>query len=316
MATLRDMIVEVHDQLGQVTDLDVYLPDGSGFDENLELEGTRRIAEWLNRGLRRVCSWKFPDGQIMRFPSLFRQYNFKAGPIEIPVDAIDGAEVTVGDFVDTDVDIEATNPRLWILEIEDQRRVVMRRDGNVLTVDKAYEDGTLLTGGTVYKREWRFVDAISDAAHFEIPLNPITEIEAVQRITQIDNGRQLHRALSTDYYPIMIGKIGEPTAYYSLSSSLIFDIAPKEPTWYQLEYYAMPSPMLSQGDQPEIPEPFHEAIILYATWIGLRRYQEWNGAYSTKRDITDFMRTIRSSYSMNNELEEGYLFIDDGGFSV
>ena len=189
----------------------------------------------------------------------------------------------------------------------------MRRDLNVLTVDKAFPEGITADTGKVYKREWRFVDAFSDAAFFEIPLNPVTEIEAVQRITQIDNGRQLHRALSTDYYPIMIGKTGDPTSYYSLSSSLIFDVAPKEPTWYQLEYYAMPTPMTHVGMLPEIPEPFHEAIILYATWIGLRRYQEWNGAYATKRDIMDFMRTVRSSYSMNNELEEGYLFIDDGG---
>ena len=113
MSTLRDMIVEVHDQLGQVTDLDVYLPDGSGFDEELTLEGTRRIAEWLNRGLRRVCSWKFPDGQIMRFPSLFRQHNFKAGPIEVPLESVDGAEVTIGEFDDDDnANIQATNPRL------------------------------------------------------------------------------------------------------------------------------------------------------------------------------------------------------------
>lgn len=310
MPVLQEMIVEVHDQLGQVTDLDIY-DDTGAFD--FTLVGTQRIAGWLNRGLRRVCSWKFTNGEILRFPSLFRQHMFRAGPITVPIEAVDGAEVTIGDFADPDIRIQATEPRLWILEIEDERRVVMRRDLDVFTVDKPFPEGLTAEEGKVYKREWKFVEDFADAAYFEIPLSPINEIEAVQRITEIGTNRQLHRALSTDYYPILIGKLGEPTSYYSLSSSLIFDQAPKTERWYQLEYYSMPSILEGPGSMPEIPEHFHEAIILYATWIGLRRYQEWNGAYSTKRDITDFMRTVRGSYTMNNELEDGYLFIDDGG---
>ena len=103
---------------------------------------------------------------------------------------------------------------------------------------------------------------------------------------------------------------GTPSAYFVLGNTLAFDVAPDRDMWFMLEYYAMPAFMEGAFDEPDIPVRYHEAVVLYATWKGLRRYQEWDGAFATKRDLDEYMQKVRDSYALNDELEDGYLWIE------
>ena len=61
--------------------------------------------------------------------------------------------------------------------------------------------------------------------------------------------------------------------------------------------------------EPELPEQFHWAIMLHVVWWGLRRAQESNDAYATKKDLEDFMARTRTEYDLQDDIVSGQIKI-------
>ena len=307
MATLEEMIREVHDNLGQPTDLDIYDDDGE-FD--ISQEGSRKFRGWLNAGVQRICGWRTPRHEVVRFSSLFQRVNFQARVFEADVEEISEQSVTIEE--ESDFVVQEAQPENWILEIKGQKFLVVSYEDLTVYTDRKIGE-SLKDAETVkfYKREWRLVRDYGEQSRYDIRLDPNTEIDTIQRVTLLQpHPWQIHRGLRTDYHPYSMVETGTPSAYFVLGNTLAFDVAPDRDMWFMLEYYAMPEPMKSIFDEPGIPVRYHEAVVLYATWKGLRRYQEWDGAFATKRDLDEYMQKVRDSYALNDELEDGYLWIE------
>lgn len=64
---IKEMIEDVHLQLGSPTDLQIYDYEGDSEVFNPDLKGSKTILKWLNRGYNRILNYKLPNGRIIRF---------------------------------------------------------------------------------------------------------------------------------------------------------------------------------------------------------------------------------------------------------
>ena len=86
-----------------------------------------------------------------------------------------------------------------------------------------------------------------------------------------------------------------------------FTTAPDDARWYRFEYRELPAELATADASPAIPEPFHEAIVMYATWLHLIKKGERGDPYATKRDIGDLMEnTMNTIEGQFDRVETGY----------
>jgi hypothetical protein len=71
--------------------------------------------------------------------------------------------------------------------------------------------------------------------------------------------------------------------------------------WYRLEYYRTPTDMEDDDDEPDIPEAYHMAIVMWGIWWGYNRKMESSRAYSMKRNFEDAMRSLKTQFDVMNE---------------
>lgn len=128
----------------------------------------------------------------------------------------------------------------------------------------------------------------------------LSQGDALEIVSLYDmtNERELVEASRGERFILSSDEIGDPGMWYKFGHRLYFDKAPEEGDWYRYEYYRDPQDMSVLGDSPEIPEPFHWAIVLWAIEWGYRRSGESGEKYSTKRDFQDFMRSTKTVWDM------------------
>lgn len=302
MWTLEELITETWEQIGKPSDITPLDLDGN-FDVNLD--GSQQIKKWVNWGLRQICTWKFNTGELVRFSSLYRRTRFETRPYEVEVVGYDAGSGVVTLAEDLPEWIKkshmAIKANLW-------QEVVPISDNELRVIPIRSDVPVGETG--VHRREYFFMDSTAPGAEYNVQLSPVSEIDSVQRLTDLEYGREIARGTRTEYYPTSRRQQSPAMAYFNIGNGISFDRIPEENRWFMLEYYALPTDLEEAGDYPEIPAQFHEAIILHATWFGLRRQQEWSGAYSTKRDLFDFMQSRRKQFESSFDYSDGYLRIE------
>lgn len=298
------MIVEVYEALGEPSDLSPYT---TGTTLDLAAEGAIKILGWLNRAYKRILNWKFANGSQVRFPAQEGEAFFKSMVLTGTVASASSSTVVL----DAGVDAEADRYNGCIVEItagtgEGQRRLIVDFSGSrVATIDHDWDDEpTAASTYAVYKRTYKFRDSSATDADENISLSPVSEVAAISKLTDIKALSEIKRAGRIDDFPSSLLTVGIPMAYIPKGSGLVFDLAPDGTIWYKLEYVRVPPALALATDEPELPDSFNEALLLYAQWIGLRRGQEWGGAYATKRDIEDVMASLKTSLEMSFERED------------
>jgi hypothetical protein len=208
----------------------------------------------------------------------------------------------------------------WVLEIADgtgagQKRRVTEYVGATQRayVSKNWDTEPESASGSdpstyaLYKDFVRLCRSTDAEAGDNVVLDPDTAALAVLKIVDVHDGEVLEPAERTETFSENVIQTGIPTEYYRRENDIVFDVAVNEERWYSLEYVKMPVELSALSDVPRVPEAFHEAIALYAQWLGLRRAQEWSGAYSTKKDIEDLMSTIKEQHEMSYERETAFV---------
>lgn len=309
--TVEDMLIEVHSQLGMPTDLDIYQSDGETVD--ISSPGAVRILKWLNRGYKRILMWRFPNGRIVRFRTVEKKKYFSSAFIEGSVAASSSNTVTL------DASMAGVADRYvgWVVEVNGEKRKIMTNTaGRVCTLNKAWS--TTPSAGDdydLYKNFSMFVDSAAANASEHIALDPSDQILSVLRVTDMNTGSMLGRADRTvNFESSSIGS-GIPSLFQDREDGVFFDVAINEARYFELRYNGFPAALSALTDEPAIPSQFHEGILLWAVWWGLRRYQEFNGAYSTKRDLEDLMSTALQQFDLSNERDDIGLYLgkDSGG---
>ena len=309
--TVQDMLIEVHSQLGMPTDLDIYQSDGETVD--IGSVGAVTILRWLNRGYKRILMWRFPNGRIIRFRTTERKKYFSSAFIEGSVAAATSTTVTL----DASVSGVADRYVGWVVSIGgEERKIMSNTAGRVCTLNKAWS--TTPTVGDdydLYKNFSLFVDSAAANSSEHIALDPTDQILSVLRVTDMVSGSVLQRADRTANFEGASISSGIPSVFQDREDGVFFEAAINEARYYELRYNGFPAALTALTDEPSIPAQFHEGILLWTVWWGLRRYQEFNGAYSTKRDLEDFMNTALQQFDLANERDEISLYLggDRGG---
>lgn len=300
-----EMIEEVYSQLGKPSDLNPM----DDLDENVDMAsiGAQRILDWLNRGYRRVLTWRFPNGRIVRFRTMERSTYFNSVVIEGVLTAVGANTATLS------AEAAPVTGRYvrWVLEVNGQRkRVVAYTDGRVATVDSGW-DVVPAVGAAwrLYKSFSLYVEAGSANAAEHIALSPVNDVMSVLKVTDVADGCELQRAERISNFEVSRPVVGKPSLFQDREDGIFFDTAVDESRYYEMRYYGFPPALVAGSDMPQMPVQFHEAVLLWAVWWGLRRNQEFSGAYSTKRDLEDFMSSALAQYDMANARDDISLFI-------
>jgi hypothetical protein len=132
-------------------------------------------------------------------------------------------------------------------------------------------------------------------AQYGLPL----EVVDVEDVT---NGVKIEYNSRHESYIQSEPDIGTPGEYYKLATGLRFNVWPEEGINYTVRYFRTPKPFGTDVNQVcELPEQFHQCVVLQALWWGYRRMQENTSAYSTKRDLNDMLRQLRTEFDLEGE---------------
>lgn len=304
--TLDEIRREIWTNLGEPTDLDPA--------EDVSYNGGPLLTWVANEAQRQIAVWKdFVTGRRIRFRELFGSDFMRLtktggtlaanpAPSGWVIDLDDGSPI-VGDI----------NQRFkgWIFECRGQRRVVVDHDeSNLLTLSSPISPVPEI--GDEYSLYKRFVFMLSEGAqyaaeHYVLPQVNGQKSEGnlieVLKISDMVDKSVLTKAQKNENFIRRSDEVSFPRAWYRFGSRIVFDSAPPEERWYELEYYRLPAAMVEATDEPEIPEMFHYALVLWGTEWGMRRQRENSEKYATGQDLQRFMRTMLSQYEMEYDRE-------------
>lgn len=299
-STMKD---EVWEQIGKPSDIDP--------------SSTTTIGDWINRGYKRILLWKYPDGHLIRFRSA-------RGIIRFVTVVKTGTAAGGGDDYITlesgQVGTEDDRYNGWVVEITEntgagQKRLIADYAGSSRKATVSDDWTTNPDSTSTYELYKRFTKIVSSSHAWKsehLVLDPVSSLYAILKITDIEDEQDLSPGGRTDTYPKDLTSPAIPSKYYVYGDELIFDCPIDETRWYRMEYVKFPGDLSEASDIPEIPEPWHEAIVLWATWWGLRRMQEYAGAYSTRKELESFMNTTMQQGESEMDREDAYAVVDFG----
>jgi len=305
--TVQEMVLQVYELLGEPSDLDPYDSSGS-FD--VSSDGASKILGWLNRGYRRILFWKFPSGRLIRFRSLKAIKYFKSATVSGTAANGGNSSITLASTEDNTADQYVG----WVVEITDgtgsgqKRLIVEYSTSRVATVDVDWDTNPDSSSEyKLYKRFWKYLDPGTSFSDEHIDLNPVSDIVAAQRVVDLKYNTELVPAGRTDHYETYSTVSGDPSVWFEEGDRLWFDTNVDEERWFQLDYTRMPSNLTGASDTPEIPEIFHEGIVLWTVWWGNHRLQDPSRAYAFKKDLESFMSTTKEQLELSYEESDGYV---------
>ena len=301
--TLANIEQAVYEALGDLDDLDWRT---FGSVQELKLRG------YVNRAYKRICSWRFANGEQVRFDALnkvtFLSTVVLTGSVTSATDNTAVLSGIVGNLPDN-------RYADWVVEISagtgsGQRAIIISSVGTTgtVTVHKTWAttpDGT--STYKLYKRFYTFVEAADPTAAENIVLSPVTQLRAVQKVTDLQMPWDLRPSSREENFSMYMATASVPMSYFRRGNSMFFDMPVSTVRTYRIEIATLPTDMSLAADIPVIPEQFHECILLYARWIGLERNQEWGGAYATKRDLEELMSSLKQDSELSYEREDGHV---------
>jgi len=151
-------------------------------------------------------------------------------------------------------------------QIETQKLVVQAFEGHYR---KCVETTTV-----VNQREYQLPSDFKKVSRLEYILSGTTfQTEDRARLQKVTENQQ-------DFFP---DKVGTPVAYYFQGNKLILLPCPNEAKILRLTYIYRVADMVNDGDEPDIPEDYHEYLAVLATLDGLYRDGREAGPFLEKK---------------------------------
>lgn len=310
--TVEEMVVEVYEQLGKPTDKRPYADDGETVD--LATAGAASLLQWINRGYQRILTWRFRNGRILRFRTTERKLYFSGVEVTDTADAGTTTTITFPAAVSTVAD----RYKDWVVEITggtgsgQKRLIVAYSAARVATVHKVWD--TVPDATSTFKLTKNFSLYLPDSSAIvadHVPISSVSGIMAVMKVVDLASGMALARADRTQDFTRIELSSGNPSVYQDFDGGLYFNSLVPAGRYYEVRYHGFPAALTELTDEPQIPPQFHEGILLWAVWWGLRRAQEYSGAYSTKKDLEDVMETALQQFDRSTDREEIGLYMGE-----
>lgn len=263
--------------------------------------GLARINGWINRGYKKILFWKFGDGSQVRFPATEGEVFFQSKVVTGTASSATTTSVTLDATAGSNDD----QYNGWVIDISSKISIIVDYDGSSRTATLGETRDAVPSGAySLYKRFVKFCKSTDVGASENVILSSVSAIKEVQRLVLLEDGRDIVPAQRAESFASGLLSPGRPGQYYRRGTQLIFDCPMDEELWFHMEYARIPSDLALDNDEPELPETFHEAVMMWALWRGYHWLQETDMAYSTKRDLMDFMATTKAPLDMALEREE------------
>lgn len=302
--TVQEMIEDVYLRLGNPTWLSPY-NNSNTFDINQS--GAQTILGWLNRGYNQITNWKLSNGTIIRFPSLLGRCFLKVKDVSATVQSSGDDTVTLGASLYT-VDDKYVE---WIIDISGAgKRTIISYDGATrqATVDRDWDSNPNNgDSATLYKRFFKYKSGNATVHSGEELPKTKSEITSFQRALELNTRYELARRARSDTHISTEITRSRPTVFWQREDGVEFDTSPTNDTTYEFLYYGAPETLSTAGQIPDIPESWHEGIVIFAIKLGLEARYESDMAYAQKRNLIDFMQTGQQPMERAFEREDAYL---------
>lgn len=295
--TTQEIMELVFQESGEPSDLCPYTDPGDYTTFDITRAESVRLLRIVNMALRRIASWRLRSGRIVRYKALDGR-TFVVFP-----DPPTGTVVSAGDTslvipqLGTDANDELNG---WLVEITRGTGAGQVR----LIVDSAVGGGNVTLENSVawdtnpddtstfalYKGFASFLAARTlTVDNWHILLNPVTELHDVVRIRDVQTNVDLVLSQYGETFSASQVQSGVPTEFQRYGDQIWFDVAIAERRVYELLYTKNPTALATATQSPCLPEIFHQAIILWAVHEIQRMNQAFGPAYTTKRELEDFM---------------------------
>lgn len=278
--TVEDIMEEVYELAGEPSDLDPV--DAVSGDYDITETGAIRMLRAINRGMEKVSQ------HIMRRGGRRFRWRGQVKTTYLTATVLNGTtdDTSTVSIVDLDASHDGTDDgyRNYVLDIDDETRLVIDSDATTVTVGRALSSAP--ASGTDYTLCPRYVTA------------PTARFLEISKMYDLENQTILDRNSREDAFIGTLDSNGDPAQYRLVGDTIYFDVAPDDTRTFMVEYYAMPTLLTALTDVPEIPENFHWAIVLWATAWALGRQADHEGKYSFLQQFRDYMDETQTQYDL------------------
>lgn len=339
---IRNMIVDLWELAGEPSDLDPWANGVVNYDPLVDLDATSAGVQYYLRQISlaqiMLANWRTRRGRPIRFNKFLTQTNIKVGRTATDylytITYIDAYTLRLTSSASSLSETVLTDSKLLV-------NGYYTRDGEDITtvteilVARAVHDAgngwytlslrdevtniAYTDDGTDYLFDSMDCEVYLDRFQVERTSSPAFEGTRVElpnkfrniiKITNMDDGTPLRRVESKEslFNPYMT--FGIPGEWYSLGEMLYFDQYVEEGIWHTIEYQRLPNDMTALTDMLDIPEEWHEVLILINEWKVSKRMQDKQRANELLAEINRWIETLRT------DMEEEWLREQTQGFYI
>lgn len=145
---------------------------------------------------------------------------------------------------------------------------------------------------TIYRRNF----SLNDVLFF--PGAP--RVWAVERIENLVDGGPVDHVDWSKLVGIDITDVGEPSSFANRGNRIMFDKPVDDAYFYRMFFYRLPA-LLSDADLPavcEIPEDWHEMIVLGGVWRGFQKLMEPDRSLEAKGRYQSAVRDHQDAFQI------------------
>jgi len=313
-----ELIINLYEGTYEQDDLVPY--DAAGAID-LTLPGSVKLLQAINRATRTVSTWKFPNGERNRLASSHGQafvttpetgYDYLNDDPTEATSAAAGWIMPAGTTMGLrTINLPASAPFIghpdnyyagWLLYFYD--------DVSYLVISSTGVSVTLL------------VPLAEDRTGHPFRLHPtsltiggqagvdlyLPQYIAIKNIHDFSSGFAVERANGNQTFPTAYQSVGAPTTWYVENNKIYFNSALMQPISLLIHYWKFPRPVTALGEMVDLPESFHEVVLLLAKSEIFRRVGEVAEADSAFRNASHLMMTLRTEADMTQDLSDSRLY--------
>lgn len=332
---VRDAIIDLWELAGEPSDLDPWAIDTVNYDPDVDLDAASTGVGFYLRQLSlaqvALANWRTRKGRPIRFKKFQVQTNIPLGRnvsdynYEITFMTSNTLRITTPDSTLNETNLANTKMILnWGNSIDPAQvfteevyatMAVYNTAGNFYLIhfrDELEVDSTLTWDSSSVDIYWdrfsigRSANPIPRGNSLELP----NKFRNLIKLLDMNTGSVLKKAGSKEslFNPYMTS--GTPGEWYDLGDTLYLDKFLDETIWYTIEYQKLPDNLVDMDSILDIPEEWHEVLLLIVEWRVMKRMQDKQRANELAGEISRWIDLLRT------DLEEEWLRDHTSGFYI
>jgi hypothetical protein len=315
--TIGEAIIEVYEHTGEPSDLDPYLTTSSPPYTTTDLDtssyGYLKLADYIDRGIRRILTYKFSNYRF-RFDDLKKRIlwtpvinSFTDTKVSTNVLQFNTGltAVQAAEYIGNQYILTGENDGVTTTDLTDQFFTIVDytwNDANPYGVDFSTDKDL-----TDYVTQ-TFAEIREAEKGYDLP----SDLQEILKVVTFEDSNELEylSRQQTEFYETD-PQVSLPVQFYRFKNTIVFDSVPEINTRYWLEYIAFfVYDTATVSNSLPFRELFDQAIIQWANyWVHSRMHEPERAAFA-KRDFEKEMQTIQQVHEFRHDRT------DDGRGSV